>query len=291
MEKYDVIIIGYGPAGISASLYIQRAGLNCLIIGKDYGALAKAESIDNYYGLEKPLSGKELAQNGIEQAKALGAKVITDEVFSVTWGGNYMVSSANGEYSAPAVIMATGASRKTLNHPLIKKYEGKGISYCAVCDAFFYRQKAVAVLGNSQYAIHEASELINIASSVTLLTNNLPVEGELIDNLKVNTKKIKNIYGDEKFGGIEFDDGEKQDFAGLFIAIGSAGTSDLARKAGANLNGSSILVNDKMETGLPGFFAAGDCTGGILQVSTAVSEGAKAAMSAIKFIRENQKGE
>ena len=291
MKKYDAVIIGYGPAGISASLYIQRAGLKSLVIGKDFGALTKAESIDNYYGLEKPLSGVELAKAGIDQAKALGAEVVTDEVFGITWNGDYVISCANGEYSATAVIMATGSSRKTVKIPGVKEFEGRGVSYCAVCDAFFYRNKDVAVLGNTQYAMHEASELINIASSVTLLTDGLEIEGDTLDGLKVIDKKLKSVYGDEKFSGVEFEDGEKKEFAGLFIALGSAGTTDLARKAGANLNGNSILVNENMETGLPGLYAAGDCVGGILQVSVAVSEGAKSAMNAIKYIRAQKKGE
>ena len=168
----DILILGYGPAGISAALYGLRAGLDVLIVGKDVGALARAHMIENYYGLEKPLSGPELAEVGKKQALALGAKIVDDEVTDLFFDGNdFVAGGLSGEYRGKACIMATGSARKKQPLPGMAELEGHGVSYCAVCDAFFYRQKKVAVLGSGEYALHEVSELLPMASSVTLLTN------------------------------------------------------------------------------------------------------------------------
>jgi len=145
---YDVIIIGAGPAGISASLYMKRAGLNVLIISKGYGALEKASKIENYYGLKDVVSGKELFDTGEEQAKKLGIEIIEDEVTNVQKDNYFTVTTINREYEAKKVVLATGTNRQTPNIKGIKQYEGKGVSYCAVCDAFFYKNKDVAVLGS-----------------------------------------------------------------------------------------------------------------------------------------------
>ena len=166
----DILILGYGPAGVSAALYGLRAGLDVLIVGKDVGALARAHMIENYYGLEKPLSGPELAEVGKKQALALGAKIVDDEVTDLFFDGNdFVAGGLSGEYRGKACIMATGSARKKQPLPGMAELEGHGVSYCAVCDAFFYRQKKVAVLGSGEYALHEVSELLPMASSVTLL--------------------------------------------------------------------------------------------------------------------------
>ncbi len=145
---YDVIIIGKGPAGITASIYLKRANHKVLIIGKDGGALEKTKAIDNYYGFANTISGKELLQQGLEQAKRLEIPVETDEVLSIGKEENFVVETRNNTYQARTVILATGTSRNTPKIKGIKELEGKGVSYCAICDAFFYRNKPVAVLGS-----------------------------------------------------------------------------------------------------------------------------------------------
>ena len=173
-----------------------------------------------------------------------------------------------------------------MNIPGIKEFEGKGVSYCAVCDAFFYRGKDVAVLGNGAYALHEIGDLSGVAESVTLLTNGVEPNGDF-GNIKIITDPIDSLYGENRLSGVKFKDGSILPVSGLFIALGSAAASDLAKKVGALVEGNSIKVGADMSTGLPGLFAAGDCTGGLLQVSVAVGEGAKAAMSAIKFVKSS----
>lgn len=145
---YDVIIIGSGPAGISAALYTQRGGLKTLIISKGSSSLEKAHKIQNYYGLVEEISGKELYKIGIEQAKRIGVEIIEDEVVQISNEKNFKVTTINAEYDATNVILATGINRKESTIKGIKEYEGKGISYCAVCDAFFFRGKDVAVIGD-----------------------------------------------------------------------------------------------------------------------------------------------
>lgn len=282
-RHYNITVIGSGPAGLSAALYIRRAGLTCAVIGKDCGALEKAEKIENYFGTGV-ISGSELVKRGIEQAKELGADIFEEEVFSLGWNGSYTVSCSEDNFISPAVIIATGSTRKSVSIPGIKDFEGKGVSYCAVCDAFFYRGKDVAVLGNGAYALHEIGDLSGVAGSITLLTNGAE-PAENFGDTKVVTEPIDSLYGESRLGGINFKDGSSLPVSGLFVALGSAAASDLAKKVGAPIDGNSIKVGTDMSTGLPGLFAAGDCTGGLLQVSVAVGEGAKAAMSAIKFVK------
>ena len=142
-----------------------------MIIGKDHGALGKASEIENYYGFSQPISGKDLISEGMEGARRLGAEIISDEVLGISYSDKLTVITEGGEYEADSVVLATGTSRMAPKIKGLKEYEGHGISYCAVCDAFFYRGKDVAVLGNGNYALHEALELLPTSSSVTILTN------------------------------------------------------------------------------------------------------------------------
>ena len=169
MEK--VIIIGAGPAGISAALYAVRGNLDPLVINNGIGALEKAEKIENYYGLEHPLSGQELYDTGIAQAKALGVRILDAQVLGVGGFDTFVVKTTEGEFETQSLILATGSKRAAPKIPGVKEFEGKGVSYCAICDAFFYRGKDVAVLGNGDFAMHEAKELSNTASTVTIYTN------------------------------------------------------------------------------------------------------------------------
>ncbi len=285
----DVLIIGTGPAGISAALYTRRAGFGTTVIGLGVGALEKADKIENYYGLVEPLSGSELADIGINQAKKLGAVISREEVLDIRWDGDFSVSTTENTYTAKTVILTTGTSRKKLRAKNLEEFEGKGISYCAVCDAFFYRQKAVGVIGDGDYALHEVNELLPIASSVTLFTNGKPPQVDVPDTVKVIDTPIASFFGDGVLKGIELSDGEKVYLDGVFIAVGTAAASDLAKKLGVETNGNNIVVDETMATNIPGMFAAGDCIGGHLQASVAVGEGAKAGLSAIAYIRKNKK--
>lgn len=279
---YDVIVIGSGPAGITAAIYAKRRNLSILVISKGIGALQKTEKIDNYYGFENGISGKELYENGIKQAKNLGIDFIEDEVINIEYINQFTVETVNSKYEAKAVILATGVSRNIPNIKGIKEFEGKGVSYCAVCDSFFYKGKDVAVLGDGNYAIHEFETLKPIASSVTILTNGNAMVENRDSSIEVNNKKIREFRGDTKLEEVEFEDNTIQYLNGVFIAMGTASSSDLARKIGARIENNNIIVNENMETTVPGLFACGDCTGGLLQISKAVYEGAKAGLAVLK---------
>ena len=146
------IIIGAGPAGISAALYIKRAGMDVTVISSKGGALLKAEHIENYYGFPEGISGAQLYENGIMSAKRLNADFVEGEAVSLSYDGKFLVRAAGREYPADAVLLATGASRLAPPVRGISEFEGRGVSYCAVCDGFFFRSKAVGVLGGGEYA-------------------------------------------------------------------------------------------------------------------------------------------
>ena len=290
-NEYDVIIVGAGPAGISASLYTTRANLKTLILYKNKSALEEASQIQNYYGFEDGISGKDLYDAGINQAKNLGAELIKDEVTNIKMEEKdgelvFCVQTLNLDFIAKKVILATGNKKNKPRITGIKEYEGKGISYCAVCDGFFYRNKNVAVLGDGDYAISEAKELQNLAKSITILTNGreIPEYRDSGLNFKVINKKIREFRGDDTVKEIDFDDNTNMEIDGIFIAQGVAGSTDFAKKLGAKIDKDRIIVNEKMETSIKGLYACGDCTGGIYQIAKAVYEGMIAGISCYKNV-------
>lgn len=284
---YDVIIVGAGPAGISASLYTIRRNLKTLIIYKEKSALEKSTKIENYYGFENGINGEELYKIGIRQAQNIGAEVIKDEVTNIKIDYlnekeyTFKVETLNNEFKAKSVILATGNKKNKPNIKNMDKYEGKGISYCAICDGFFYRNKNVAVIGNGDYAIAEANDLQNIAKSITILTNGRQAPEYRAENININTKEIDQIEGENKVEEIDFVDNTKMKIDGIFIAQGVAGSTEFAKKIGAKINNDKIVVDENMETSIKGLFACGDCTGGLYQVSKAVYDGTKAGLAVL----------
>ncbi len=281
----QVIIIGCGPAGVSAALYTKRAGFATTIIGLSRTALFKAEKIENYYGFKEPVTGNQLFKDGIAQAKRLGCNVIEDEVISIANESNFKVKTAtSGEFTGAAVILATGKQRFTPNIAGLKEFEGHGVSYCAICDAFFYRNKKVVVIGNGAYAISEAKELKAVAD-VTILTNGTASEEVKLSGIPYLCLEIENIYGENKVNGIGFKKGQTLAVDGVFVAIGSASSIDFAKKLGLFIENNCIVVDTKQQTNYPGIFAAGDCCTTLSQVCVAVAQGAVAGLSAVEFIR------
>lgn len=283
---YDIIIIGAGPAGISASLYAVRANKKVLVLYDDKSSLEKTDKIENYYGFENGISGKDLYKAGIKQAENIGAHVKKEEVIKIEMISendyNFLVNTSNNSYKSKVVILSTGNKKNKPKITGIDKFEGKGISYCAICDGFFYRNKDVAVIGSGNYAISETNDLINIAKNITIFTDGEEAPNFRADNVKIETRGIKEIIGNDKIEKVELTDGTDIKVDGIFIAQGVASSTDFARKLGALVKNDRIIVNDKMETNIKNLYACGDCTGGLFQVSKAVYEGTIAGLSAIR---------
>ena len=279
---YDIIVIGSGPAGVTAAIYAKRSNTNVVIISKKDSTLHKADKIDNYYGFTETISGSELYENGLKQAENLGIKIIEDEVVGLNYDGDYLIDGIKGSYKAKSVIMATGSKKAKTPIKGADDYLGKGLSYCAICDGFFYRKKKVGVFGSGEYALHEAKILSNMCKEVIIFTNGDETD---ITEFKVIDKKIKSLQGQAKLEKVVFEDGSEEELEGLFVAIGSAGTTDLALKLGVLVENNKIVINSKTETNMPGFYACGDATGGLLQISKAVYEGSMAGLEASKFVK------
>ena len=278
---YDCIIIGAGPAGISAGLYARRANLNVLVLYHGESNLEKATKIDNYYGFEDGIDGKTLYDNGIKQAENLGITVKNEEVLHIDKIENFKVTTTTSEYESKAVIISTGNKKIQPNIKGVQEFDGKGISYCAICDGFFYRQKNVAVIGNGKFAINEAEVLKKTASKVTILTNGESLQEKA--DFDVIDKKITQILGDNKVQSVEFEDGSILDLDGIFIALGEAGGSDFAKRIGVLTEKDSIIVDENMKTNIDGLYSCGNVTGGLLQVCKAVYEGAKAGLAVVRY--------
>ena len=283
----DVIIIGAGPAGISAALYTIRSGLETTVIAAGDSALAKAEKIENYYGFAEPISGKELLARGIDGAERLGVKFMNKQAVSIDYedGGFSVVTSDDKKHRCKAVLLATGSKRLAPSIEGLTEFEGKGVSYCAVCDAFFYRNKNVGVLGSGEYALHEAKILAKTSKSVTVFTNGEEPTAVFPSEFTIVKEPLSSLTGDAK---AVLRDGTEVKIDGLFVAYGVASSAALAQKAGAVTIGGKIRVNDSMMTNVNGLFAAGDCTGGLLQVSKAVGDGAAAGMAIIKYVKREK---
>ena len=281
---YDVIIIGAGPAGISAGIYAKRANLNVLILYHGISNLEKATMIENYYGFENGISGEDLYKDGIKQAQNLGIEVKNEEVLNIEKNDEkFEITTTENKYIGNTSILATGNKKLKPNIKGIEEYDGKGISYCAICDGFFYRKKNVVVIGNGKYAISEAEDLKNIVNNVTILTNGLDLASET--SFEVNTKKIKEIKGDTKVRQIVFEDGTNIDVDGIFVALGEAGGSDFAKKLGVLTKNDNIIVDENMKTNIDGMYSCGNSTGGLLQVAKAVHEGAEAGLAIVNFLK------
>lgn len=287
---YDVIIIGKGPAGISASLYTVRANLKTLVIGKNDSGLGKAEKIENYYGFADVISGKSLLAQGESQALRLGVEILTDEVVAVTHNDFYEVMTPHARFSAKAILLATGQALKKIKIENLTEFEGRGVSYCSTCDGFFYNNLKVGSLGFKDYAVHEAVELESYTKDITIYTNGMELEltphfQEEAKRFTINTKRIVKIDGREFLEQIYFDDGTSENLDGLFIAYDTASSTDFARKLGVLTEGNALLVDKNQQTNLDGLFAAGDCTGGFKQIATAVGQGSLAGKKMIEYVR------
>lgn len=304
---YDLAIIGAGPAGYSASIYASRYKVNNAIIADSFGGVAAtAHLIGNWPG-DQAIDGATLMQRFQDHASSLGTPLVMKSITSmVNQGDKFAMSGSDEEViEAKTVLLATGASHRKLNIKGEQEFYGKGISYCFTCDGFFFRNKIVTVVGGGNSAAHAVLYLSKIATQVYLIYRGteLKAEPHLVELIN-NDPKITVIYetnilealGEMKLSTLKLDkpynDSELLSTDGLFIEIGSVPSTKLAQDLGVELDEQGLIkVNEKMETNIPGVYAAGDITTGsnkFRQIVTAAAEGAIAATSIFSYLRQRK---
>lgn len=300
---YDIIIIGAGPAGLTAALYARRAEKKVLVIEKETfgGQITHSPKVENYPGFTV-MSGNEFADKLIEQVMYQGAEIELDTVTGIKGeAGDFTVECERGSFRGKTVIIATGAKHRQLGLDRENDFTGEGVSYCAVCDGAFYKGKDVAVIGGGNSALQEAILLAKTSKSVTVVQNlpfltgeiKLREEIEKLPNIKVILSSIVlQILGDNKFEGIKIQNTETKEETDLsldsiFVAIGQQPDNESFKDV-VKLNEYGYIVSDEScipEGSIKGIFTAGDCrTKKIRQVATAISDGATAALEACSFI-------
>ena len=290
---YDIVIVGAGPAGLTAAIYALRANKKVLVLeAKSYGGqIVNASKVENYPGIAS-ISGFDFATNLYEQVKSLGAEFKFETVIRVE---DHTVITNSNTYKAKAIILATGALNRKLNIKGEKELIGKGVSYCATCDGNFYKNKDVAVIGGGNTALEDAIYLSNIAHKVYIIHRRDTFRGEdkYVSELKnkdniefiMNTNVI-SINGDVCVTDIELDNGKNLKVDGVFIAVGQEPKNDIFANI-VDLDNGYIKADENMHTNKKHIYAAGDTrVKGLRQLTTAVSDGAIAATEAIKEMED-----
>ena len=303
-EEYKVIIIGGGPAGLSAGLYTSRTRLSTLLIERGLvgGLITETELVENYPGFPEGISGLELGELMHQQATKYGLETLLAEVTGLELQqGQKIIKTTEGNFTAKAVIIASGSERLKLGVPGEKEFTGKGVSYCATCDAAFFRELPIAVAGGGDVGITEALHLAKFASRVTVIEF-LPKLGasrilqeraaaEPKIEFQLNTR-VEEIEGEEVVKRLKLRQvitGRKStlDVAAIFVSIGIKPNTDYLKGILSLDASGTIITNDKLETNIPGIFAAGDVRrNSVQQAITAAGDGATTAIYAEKFITE-----
>jgi len=291
----DITIIGLGPAGLQAAIHAARRKVKVVAVGRsDNSALMRAE-VENYLGLES-ISGKEIIRVGREQAKKFGAELLDEDVIKLTKEGDVFVTitDSDREIRSKAVILAMGISRAKLNIPGEKELLGKGVSYCASCDAGFFKGRPVAVIGEESEAAESALLLSEIASKVYWVHRELKASQHMLE--KVRRTKVEmvqgrplRIIGDPTVSGLELEGGRTLEVNGVFIALGAKGSIELALDLGIMPDPSGMIAVDAdCRTEMEMVYACGDVTGNPWQLARAVGQGCIAGENAAKAVRQGK---
>lgn len=302
MEHYDIIIIGGGPAGLTAGIYAGRANLKTVIIekGQPGGQIAQTEEVENYPGFPEPISGFELSQRMVQQAERFGSPLVMDEVQGIEKvEGGFKVTGYDTTYFGKMVIVATGANPKALHVPGEEKFWGRGVSTCATCDGFFYRGKNVVVVGGGDAAVEEGLFLTKFADTVTLihrrdtLRANKVAQQRALNHPKMRfiwDTVVEEVLGDEVVNGVRLKNlktGEVYDHLtdGVFVFIGHVPNTAFLGDLVKLREDGYIEVKDDIFTSTDGVLAAGDVSDYVYrQLATSVGAGTRAAMTAEKLL-------
>ena len=305
-DIYEVLIVGGGPAGLTAGLYASRAGLTSLLIEKGIfgGQITYAEHVENFPGFPGGISGIELGEKMRAQAEKHGLKTIPAEVTGLEMKGALkVIKTTGGDFTGRAVILAGGAVRRKLGVEGETRLTGRGVSYCAVCDAAFFRDQKVAVVGGGDTAITEALHLTKFASIITIIHRRNQLRAAYILQEKVRSEPKIDVLWDTTLSAIEGKDSVEKlrllniktnqssilEVSGVFISVGTNPDTEYLRGILPLDESGYIITSEKMETLLPGVLAAGDIRhNSARQAITAAGDGATAAIYAQKYLTENE---
>jgi len=304
MKEYEVAIIGGGPAGLTAGLYASRYGLNTVLIerGMYGGQIVNAGHVENYPGFPQGISGMDLGQMFYDQSIKFGLQTITSEVTAFKHSGNFFhITTYDEELSAKAVIIASGSNYRKLGVPGEDKLTGRGVSYCATCDGFLFKNKDVAVIGGGDTAVSDAVELSQHCNKVYVVHRRHELRAtQALQRVAMSVPKIEfvwdsviwNIEGEEKVSGMTIKSTKTGDIStltveGVFVAIGFIPNTGLFKGLVDTDESGNIVTDDLMRTKVSGLFAAGDIRrNSARQVATAVGDGATAGKTVFGYIKE-----
>jgi thioredoxin reductase (NADPH) len=297
-KEYDVIILGTGPAGLQAAIHAARKKVSVLVLGKETQSSLFHAHVENFCCIFN-ITGEEMLNAGRQQAANFGADLLDEDVLSIMSNGQQfrIISESGTELTCRSLIVATGTARNKLGVPGEKEFLGRGVSYCVECDANFFKGEDVAVAGGASAAVGGALTLLEYAGTVNLICETLDVADTLASELKKSNvvihenAKIKEIRGDTGVKEIILQDGLRIPAAGVFIELGARGLMELAAHLGIKLDDEMkyIETDKKMETNVPGVFAAGDICGPPWQIAKAVGEGCIAGIAAASYVKKSKK--
>jgi len=296
-KNYDVIILGTGPAGLQAAIHAARKKVSVLVLGKETKSSLFHAHVENFCCIFN-ITGEEMLNVGRQQAANFGADLLEEDVLNILpEGPNFKIISESGtELVCKSLIVATGTARNKLNVPGEKEFLGRGVSYCVECDANFFKGEDVAVVGGASAAVGGALTLLDYAKTVCLVCEKLEVADVLAAELRKSevvvyeNAKVKTIIGDNAARKIILADDSEISVSGVFIELGARGVMELAGHIGIQLDDEMkyIATNKKMETSVPGVFAAGDICGPPWQMAKAVGEGCIAGVEAANYVKKSK---
>lgn len=296
LETYDVIILGTGPAGLQAAIHAARAKVSVLVMGREHKSSLYKAHVENYCCITE-VSGEEMLNQGVQQALNSGAHFLKEDVIKTSQQSDWYIIQTESDrmIKTRTLIMAMGITRNRLGVPGEKDFIGKGVSYCVDCDANFYKNDIVAVVGNESAAVAGALTLLFYAAEVHLIVEQLRVSERMAYQIRESGvivhfgRKVKEIFGGDQVAGLILDNDQRLSVSGVFIEKGAKGAIELAALLGVALDDENFryIVTDKQQkTNVDGIFAAGDICGPPWQMAKAVGEGCVAGLSAAKYAKK-----